>query len=169
MLQPEMIDGLAVKSLDSNIPSLADQFFSTQNISTRNLIKPISNETSYFDSFKNKLSDAFKPKQSISYTTDESGKLVKTIQNDGLMSSDGMQALKGLYAGGLDMYNIYDTNRNYNLRKQQLEQQASIANKNYGLARAQYDNHIADKEAAIAGAKASGFKFAKDPKYAKIS
>ena len=81
----------------------------------------------------------------------------KTVTKDGgFFTSDLAKGTQALYGVGMDAYNIYNTNRNYDLQKQQMQNQYDLGLKNYGLAATDFNNNVAGKNARNAAAKSAG-------------
>jgi len=116
-------------------------------------------ELSFLDKTENYFKNDFlKPTTETVRTVNPDGTISMKTIDDGLLSSDAAKAAQGLYSIGMDGFNIYNTNKNYNLQRNKFNLMKKEANANYGLSAKKFNNAIADKNAAREAARASGFR-----------
>jgi len=117
---------------------------------------------SFWDNFR-------KPNDTtVTQLNPKTGQMETKVISGGFMSSDMVQAGKGLYGIGMDWYSMHNTNKNAKLLNRQLADTRHKYAKDYSLAATQYENLLAGKEASMEAAAKSGFTVTA-PKYKHVS
>jgi len=147
--QPRTYSGVGLSSLD--LPSTGNMSWAGYSNNTP--------ELSFLDKTENYFKNDFlKPTTETVRTVNPDGTISMKTIDGGLLSSDAAKVGQGLYSIGMDGFNIYNTNKNYNLQRNRFNLMKKEANANYGLSAKKFNNAIADKNAAREAARASGFR-----------
>lgn len=98
----------------------------------------------------------WKANKTITTIDPTSGKPITQNVQGGFAGSDAQAAIGTGVGALMDGYNIYMTYKNYKLNKAKLDAQKEQFAKEYGLAKAAYDDKQADKRARAAAVQRAG-------------